>query len=74
MLVYISTNVPSWSSGQDVALSRLNQGFDSPTRYHLNAWICRRTGPRVSFMGEVNIYSEKEKPQVRLILFGVMSG
>ena len=23
-----------WSSGQDVALSRLNQGFDSPTRYH----------------------------------------
>ena len=35
MLVYISTNVPSWSSGQDVALSRLNQGFDSPWGYHL---------------------------------------
>lgn len=24
-----------WSSGQDVALSRLNQGFDSPRRYQL---------------------------------------
>ena len=26
--------MPSWSSGQDVALSRLNQGFDSPWGYH----------------------------------------
>lgn len=25
--------MPRWSSGQDVALSRLNRGFDSPTRY-----------------------------------------
>ena len=28
-------NMPRWSSGQDVALSRLNRGFDSPTRYQL---------------------------------------
>ena len=26
-------NVLSWSSGQDVALSRRNQGFDSPREY-----------------------------------------
>lgn len=25
-----------WSSGQDVALSRLSQGFDSPRRYQQN--------------------------------------
>ena len=29
---------PPWSSGQDVALSRLSQGFDSPWGYH-----CRPT-------------------------------
>ena len=26
-------NMLSWSSGQDVALSRRNQGFDSPREY-----------------------------------------
>ena len=28
-------DLPGWSSGQDAALSRLNQGFDSPTGYQI---------------------------------------
>lgn len=30
-----SEYVSPWSSGQDVALSRLSQGFDSPRRYQI---------------------------------------
>jgi hypothetical protein len=31
-----------WSSGQDVALSRLKQGFDSPRGHQIRkSWICK---------------------------------
>lgn len=32
-LIYDLFDLSPWSSGQDVALSRLSQGFDSPRRY-----------------------------------------
>ena len=42
----------SWSSGQDVALSRRNQGFDSPREYQKNNGSVKNVGvedtPRIS--------------------------
>lgn len=57
-----------WSSGQDAALSRLNQGFDSPRRYQeswkfnvFGIFLCLKIGRIFSFITILSLFVQVDE-------------
>ena len=54
------------SIGQDTALSRREEGFDSPTEYHIDLGVCERK-PRKQYPN----YQGSGRPRAAVVVIGL---